>query len=285
MDIKSLQHSIFGKPKDVHDPNIFHKLALIPALAWIGLGADGLSSSSYGPEEAFKVVANHPYLALVLGAATILTVCIIGYTYSKIIEYFPTGGGGYVVATHTLGKKAGVLSGSALVVDYVLTITVSIAACGDALFSFLPLHYHQYKLVFEVILVLFLIIMNIRGVKESVEVLAPIFIIFILTHILLIGYGILAHSSQVTEVSVKIKQDFNAGLATLGWAGMVALFLRAYSMGGGTYTGRPKGADRQAHDVIYGRVAGPYSGRPFCLLPFMGHTADRRQDDERGIGE
>ncbi|MCX6112227.1 MAG: APC family permease, partial [Proteobacteria bacterium] len=237
MDIKSLKHTIFGHPKDIDDPHIFHKLALIPTLAWIGLGADGLSSSSYGPEEAFKVIINHPYLAVFLALATAMTVFIISYSYSRIIEYFPTGGGGYIVATHTLGKGAGVVSGSALIVDYVLTITVSIASCGDALFSFLPMHLHHYKLSFEIFLVIALIVLNIRGVKESIKILAPIFVIFILTHILLIGYGVFSHASQISTVTTEIKTDFNSGLSTLGWLGMLMLLLRAYSMGGGTYTG------------------------------------------------
>jgi len=237
MDIRDLKHRIFGDPKDINDPHIFHKLALIPALAWIGLGADGLSSSSYGPEEAFRVIVGHSYLGLALACATALTVFIIAYAYSRIIEYFPTGGGGYVVATHTLGKKAGVLSGSALIVDYVLTITVSIAASGDALFSFLPMEYHKYKLIFCIAMILLLIVLNIRGVKESINFLAPIFVIFIITHIVLIGYGISSHASNITAVSHQIHSDFKGGLATLGWMGMLALFLRAYSMGGGTYTG------------------------------------------------
>jgi len=237
MDIRSLQYSIFGKPKNINDPHLFHKLALIPTLAWIGLGADGLSSSSYGPEEAFKIIVNHPYIAVALAAATALTVFIISYTYSKMIEYFPTGGGGYVIATHTLGEKAGVLSGSALIVDFILTITVSIAACGDAIFSFLPIEYQQYKLMFELFLVLALIVLNIRGVKESIFILAPIFVTFVVTHLLLIGYGIFSQSSEFHVVYQKASTDFNNGLSTLGWMGMLALFLRAYSMGGGTYTG------------------------------------------------
>ena len=129
---------------------MFHKLALIPILAWIGLGADGLSSSSYGPEEAFRTLGSHTYLALFLALATALTVFIISYAYSRIIEYFPSGGGGYIVATHTLGEKFGVVSGAALLVDYMLTITVSIVSCGDAIFSFLPLSWHPAKVPFEV---------------------------------------------------------------------------------------------------------------------------------------
>ena len=133
-----LRDALFGKPRNIKDPSLFHKLALIPLLAWIGLGADGLSSASYGPEEAFKALGRHTYLAVFLALATALTVFIISYAYSRIIEYFPSGGGGYIVATHTLGEKFGVISGAALLVDYMLTITVSIVSCGDAIFSFFP---------------------------------------------------------------------------------------------------------------------------------------------------
>jgi amino acid transporter len=235
--VKTAWRKMVGSPRDIHDPSLFHKISLIPILAWIGLGADGLSSSSYGPEEAFRVLGKHTYLAIFLGLATALTVFIISYAYSRIIEHFPTGGGGYVVASHTLGEKAGVVSGSALLVDYVLTITVSIASCGDSLFSFLPMEMHRFKLPFEFLLILTLIVLNIRGVKESITFLAPIFIVFIATHIFLIGYGVLSHVHEIAPVAGGIKQNFQEGLATLGWIGMLGLFLRAYSMGGGTYTG------------------------------------------------
>src|SRR4030067_2892655 len=117
-------HGIAGPPLSIKDPSLFHKLALIPLLAWIGLGADGLSSASYGPEEAFKTLGRHTYLALFLALATALTVFIISYAYSRIIEYFPSGCGGYIVAPHTLGEKGRALSVAALLVDFMLTITV-----------------------------------------------------------------------------------------------------------------------------------------------------------------
>jgi amino acid transporter len=232
-----IKRTLIGKPKDIKDPSLFHKLALIPILAWIGLGADGLSSASYGPEEAFKVLGKHTYLALALAVATALTVFIISYAYSRIIEYFPSGGGGYIVATHTLGEKAGVLSGSALLVDYMLTITVSIVSCGDAIFSFFPASYQPFKTPFEVMAILFLVVINLRGIKESVTMLAPIFIVFILTHVLLIGYGILKHIPEIGAVAGNVRSGFQGGLATLGLGGMALLFLRAFSMGGGTFTG------------------------------------------------
>ena len=131
---------LLGAPRDVGDTSHLHSMTLIAFLAWVGLGADGLSSSAYGPEEAFLALGTHTYLAVGLALATALTVLIISASYSAIIEHFPTGGGGYVVASHLLGPKAGVVSGCALVVDYVLTITVSIAGGGNAIFSFLPPH-------------------------------------------------------------------------------------------------------------------------------------------------
>jgi len=232
-----IRRTLIGKPRDIKDPSLFHKIALIPILAWIGLGADGLSSASYGPEEAFKVLGQHTYLALALAVATALTVFIISYAYSRIIEYFPSGGGGYIVATHTLGAKAGVLSGSALIVDYMLTITVSIVACGDAIFSFFPASAQPFKTPFEVLAILFLVVINLRGVKESVTLLAPIFVVFVLTHALLIGYGVLKHIPEIGAVAGEIRAGFQGGLATLGLGGMALLFFRAFSMGGGTYTG------------------------------------------------
>ena len=155
---------IFGPPRDVRDPHIFHKLALIPLLAWIGLGADGLSSSAYGPEEAFRTLGSHTYLALFLALATALTVAVISYAYSNIIEHFPHGGGGYIVATHILGQKAGVVSGCALIVDYILTITVSITSSVDAMFSYLPIEVHKFKVLAATLLIILLMLLNIRGV-------------------------------------------------------------------------------------------------------------------------
>ncbi|MDD5711145.1 MAG: APC family permease [Smithellaceae bacterium] len=232
-----LRLRLIGAPRDINEPSLFHKISLIPLLAWIGLGADGLSSSSYGPEEAFKALGPHVYLSVFLALATALTVIIIAYAYSKIIEHFPHGGGGYIVSTHTISANAGVISGSALLVDYILTITVSLASCGDALFSFLPPAFLPYKLSFVIALIALLVVLNIRGVKESITVLAPIFVVFVVTHILLIGYGLFTHGSQVGPVVASFQESYSHDLLSIGTLGILAIFLRAFSMGGGTYTG------------------------------------------------
>ena len=232
-----IKHFFLGAPRNINDPKIFHKIALIPLLAWIGLGADGLSSSSYGPEEAFRALGEHTYLALFLALATALTVFIISFAYSKIIEHFPHGGGGYIVATHMIGEKAGVVSGSALIVDYILTITVSIASCSDAIFSYMPVEFRQYKILFAALLIVFMIVINIRGIKESITGLAPIFITFIVTHVILIGYGMFTHVGQIQPVVQNVSTDLHKDLGTIGLLGIMLLLVRAYSFGGGTYTG------------------------------------------------
>jgi amino acid transporter len=150
-----LRHLIFGAPKDVKDPHAFHKLSLVALLAWVGLGADGLSSSAYGPDAAFRALGEHTGLAVFLAVGMALTVFIISYGYSRIIERFPSGGGGYVVATQLLGKRVGVVSGAALLVDYVLTITISIAAGAEAIFSFLPTDWQHFHVLGMPLMLLF----------------------------------------------------------------------------------------------------------------------------------
>jgi len=232
-----LIRTLIGAPKHLKDPHLFHKMSLIPILAWVGLGADGLSSSAYGPEEAFKALGEHTYLAVFLGLATALTVFIISYAYSRIIEHFPHGGGGYIVATHMLGEKAGVVSGSALLVDYVMTITISIASCCDAVFSYIPKGYHHYKVPVACLLTILLIILNIRGVKESISILAPIFMTFVASHILMLLYGVLTHADKINPLASDIHRGLSHDLSGIGVFGILLLFVRAYSLGGGTYTG------------------------------------------------
>lgn len=234
---RRIRRLMFGKPRNLSDKSLVHRISLVPFLAWVGLGADGLSSSAYGPEEAFRTLGEHRYLAVALAVVMASTVLIISAAYRRIIEEFPHGGGGYVVATKLLGDRAGVVSGSALLVDYVLTITVSIAAAGDALFSFVPIEWHTWKLPVEVFLIFGLTTLNIRGVRESVVVLTPVFILFLITHAVMIVGGIAGHVPELGDTARSVSSGFQSGLTTLGAGGMLLLFVHAYSLGGGTYTG------------------------------------------------
>jgi amino acid transporter len=258
---KRIRALLFGAPKDIHSEQTFHSISLVAMLAWVGLGADGLSSSAYGPEAAFRELVadgrDYSSLAVGLALAAAITVFIISYAYSRIIEHFPSGGGGYVVATKLLGARFGVVSGSALLVDYVLTITVSIAAGGDAIFSMIPRSWlgqealrlaagdigtwsdpvQRAKLGFELVAIGILTVLNIRGVKESVQAIAPVFMAFVVTHALLLLVAIFGNLGEIGAVAQETRTNYGHTVASLGRFGALMLFVRAYSLGGGTYTG------------------------------------------------
>ncbi len=235
--LRRARQAILGRARDVRDPSLHHKISLVAFFAWVGLGADGLSSSAYGPDEAYRALGEHTYLAILLVLATAGTVFVFSYAYSRIIEHFPVGGGGYVVATKLLGRNAGVVSGCALLVDYVLTITVSIAGGGDALFSLLPPRFQVMKLPVEFGAIGLLVLMNLRGVKESVTILVPIFLAFVISHVILIFGSIGVHIFDLPHVAQNVDQGFRAGSSQLGTLGLFLILLRAYSVGGGTFTG------------------------------------------------
>lgn len=228
---------IIGRARSPRDHTIFHKLSLIAFFAWVGLGADGLSSSCYGPEEAFLALHGHVYLAVFVAIASALTIFIISASYSQIIELFPTGGGGYLVASKLLSPNLGMLSGSALIIDYVLTITISIASGADAIFSFLPSGWYSFKFEFACLGVVILTLMNLRGTKESIVPLVPIFLVFVITHAFAIFYGLITHLLNFREVVDGTMTEVQRTQSELGLAGMAFLILRAYSMGAGTFTG------------------------------------------------
>jgi amino acid transporter len=248
---------LFGRARDLRDPKVFHQMSLVAFLAWVGLGADGLSSSSYGPEEAFKAlghfvpdgcygaasaapcqfIADFGYLAVFLAVAIAVTVFIISWSYRRIIEEFPHGGGGYIVASKHLGPYVGAVSGSALLVDYVLTIAISLAAGGEAVFSFLPASWLPYKHATVLAALAILAFMNLRGVKESVKILTPIFLVFLLTHAFLIFGAVGSHVGRIGEVTAMVSSEGHSHLSTAGMVGVVLVFLRAFSLGGGTFTG------------------------------------------------
>lgn len=233
-----IRDRLLGRKKDFRDPSIFHRVSLVAFFAWVGLGADGLSSSAYGPEGAFKSLGDgHRYMALFLAVAVAATVFIISYGYSRIIEQFPQGGGGYVVATKHLGPYPGLVSGAALLVDYVLTIAVSIASAGDAIFNFVPAGWHEYKLIAVLVALVALTVMNLRGVKESILVLTPIFLVFLVTHAVLIVGAIASNLGEAGTVAGSVSSEVSADLGTIGLGAMGLMFLRAFALGGGTFTG------------------------------------------------
>jgi amino acid transporter len=179
----------------------------------------------------------HIYLSLLVAMASVITVFVISASYSQIIELFPSGGGGYLVASKLLAPSLGVVSGCALLIDYVLTITISVASGADALFSLLPPGSLHYKLAVEIGGVCLLTLMNLRGAKEAVLPWVPIFLAFVITHAFAIGYAVCTHVGSLPELLRNASTEVATSHSQLGWIGMGLLVLRAYSMGAGTYTG------------------------------------------------
>lgn len=234
---KQIKQVLIGSPLNPFNPQILRHVSLVAFLAWVGLGADGLSSSCYGPEEAYIALGNHPHFALYIAIATAVTVFVISLGYNQVIELFPSGGGGYKVASQLLGPYIGLISGAALIVDYTLTIAVSTASAMDAVFSLMPTHLLHYKLLSEVALLFALLLLNMRGMAESIKLLMPIFLGFFIIHVYLIIYGIVAHHQGLTLIVPNTLQETRNTIAAIGWLPVLALILHAYSLGSGTYTG------------------------------------------------
>ena len=237
---KGLRHAkkfLIGGSRDFRDSRIFHSISLTAFLAWVGLGSDGLSSSCYGPAEAFKALQGHPTLGIFVAVATGLTILIIASSYSHIIELFPSGGGGYLVASKLLSPEIGLVSGSALLIDYVLTITISVASGADAIFSFLPPAMLSYKLWFGIVGVAILLILNLRGIKEAVMPLVRVFLLFVFTHLAAIVYTVGSHLMNAETVYIETATELNRSVSSLGMFGVLFLILKAYSLGAGTFTG------------------------------------------------
>jgi len=237
---------LFGKPRDINDPSLFHSISLIPFLAWVGLGVDGLSSCAYGPDESFRALfglkmhgtdqlMNLPELAILLAIATTITVAVISWSYAGLIEHFPYSGGGYGVATKL--PYFGLISGCALLVDYVLTVTTSVASSVDQIFNVIPTEFHSYKLGVEFLMIGGLVLLNLRGVKESINVIVPIFLLFVATHLALMAGVILMHPEAIGTHVTALHASMKSDESHLGIWLILVIFMQAYSRGAGTYTG------------------------------------------------
>ncbi len=219
------------------DPRVYHSISLIAFFAWVGMGADGVSSANYGPEEAYHALHGFTFLTPVLAALIAATVLIISAAYTLLIEQFPTGGGGYLVASKLLHPNLGPVAGSALVIDYILTIAVSILSGVNAVFSLLPASLHGARVYVAVFAIVLLVVMNLRGVKESVIALLPIFLIFVVTHIVAVSYGLFAHLPELPARAATSVTDAKAAIQSAGLGFVLFRLLQAFSMGAGTLTG------------------------------------------------
>ena len=171
------------------------------------------------------------FLALVAGA----TVFLIALAYSQIVTLFPAGGGGYRIASKLLGRRASLIVGLALFLNYVVMIDIAIMAAVETLGSWLPLAWQLDQLWLGVSFLALLVTLNLRNVRVS----APLLMLFVLalfgTHLSLISYGIFAHADSFSVLISSAPEHLGALLAQLGWSGLIGVLIPAYALGGISY--------------------------------------------------
>lgn len=226
-----LKRLLVGKPLKSAE-NDEHKLTRFAALAL--LSSDALSSIAYGTEQIVVVLvalsAAAIWYSLPIAAFVIILLISLTLSYRQIIHAYPHGGGAYVVSSENLGKNAGLISGGSLLIDYMLTVAVSVSAGAEAITSAVPVLY-GHQVAISVTIVLLLMMLNLRGLRESASfLLFPVY-----TFILVISLLIVVGLYNIVTGAVPLQATALPGAAVPGVS--IALILRAFSSGSSSLTG------------------------------------------------
>lgn len=211
--------------------------------AWVAVGACGLASLAFGPEESFKALGSSTHLMLFLGLLTALSILLVSLTYFRVTELFPKGGGGYAMATQLLGPRVGLVAGTALLVDYVLMVALGISASTHLMFSFLPPYFYEYRVWVSMALMLALMVFHIQGRQLNLRPFKYLFVAFLITHLMVILVGFSDHFQDIGGVVKRSVDTTRNDLSDLGWLPVLAIFARGFFLGGGTYTGIEAASD------------------------------------------
>ena len=207
--------------------NVFKALAI--------LSSDALSSVAYGTEQILIVLATISVIAywysipIAVGVLFLLAALIL--SYRQIIYSYPQGGGAYLVSKENIGEKAGLIAGGSLLVDYILTVAVSVSAGTDAITSAFPA-LHTHTVLIACVLVVLITILNLRGLTESASILAYPVYLFVVALFILIGVGI--YKIMTGDVS-PTAQHAAIGAPVQGIT--LFLLLRAFASGCSALTG------------------------------------------------
>ncbi|MGA9226157.1 MAG: amino acid permease, partial [Mesobacillus sp.] len=229
--ISSIKRFLIGRPLKSTELGE-QKLNKTKALAI--LSSDALSSVAYGPEQILIVLFTISAAAfwysvpIAIGVLILLTALIL--SYRQIIFAYPQGGGAYVVSKENLGVNPGLIAGGSLLVDYILTVAVSVSAGTDALTSAFP-ELHDYNVLTAIIFVLFITTLNLRGVTESASILAYPVYLFVLALFILIGAGI--YKIVTGDISGNLHEPIGTPVAGLS----LFLLLKAFASGSSALTG------------------------------------------------
>ncbi len=232
----SIADLLFGKPLATSQEEHEH----IGVAAGIPIfGLDGLTSAAYGPEQAMSLliplglIGVQQHLMPIFTAILIL-LTILYFSYRQTIDAYPNGGGSFTVASENLGDNAGLLAAAALMIDYILTAAVGVSAGVTALVSAVPrLHPHQLSLCLLVLAII--VIVNLRGVKESGFVFMLPTFLFVGTLLITVAVGIL-HAVQAHGHPIALSAPPPPIPGTMQYL-TIWLLLKAFASGCAAMTG------------------------------------------------
>jgi amino acid transporter len=224
------RRALLGPPRDssaVRQERM-RKLVALPVLS-----SDALSSVAYGPEAMLAVLAvagaSALSLSLPIAAVIALMMVVVGASYRQVIRAYPHGGGSYVVASDNFGPLAGLTAGAGLMIDYVMTVAVSIAAGTQAITSAVP-SLRSASVILGVAVIVVLLAGNLRGVRQAGAIFAAPTYLFILAMFLLIGVGLVDAAGRGFEAEPPPSVKASEGITLL-------LVLRAFASGATSMTG------------------------------------------------
>ncbi|SEU20386.1 APC family permease [Paenibacillus sp. NFR01] len=229
--LSSLKRLLIGRPLKSEQLGE-QKLNKIKALAI--LSSDALSSVAYGPEQILLVLitvgAAAFWYSIPIGVGVLVLLFALVLSYRQIIHAYPHGGGAYVVSKENLGKYPGLIAGGSLLVDYILTVAVSVSAGTDAITSAFQ-SLHPYNVGIAVFFVVLITTLNLRGVTESASFLAYPVYLFVLAVFVMIGVGI------IKILSGDVPEGLHTPLGTPVAGITLFLLLRAFASGSSALTG------------------------------------------------
>ncbi|PQP86517.1 APC family permease [Paenibacillus sp. AR247] len=198
------------------------------------LSSDALSSVAYGPEQILLVLVTVSAVAfwytIPIGIGILILLLALILSYRQIIFAYPHGGGAYVVSKKNLGINPGLIAGGSLLVDYILTVAVSVSSGTDAITSAFP-GLHPYNVVIACALVILITILNLRGITESASILAYPVYLFVLALFILIGVGL--YKIATGQVPPTLHAPIGTPVAGIS----LFLLLRAFASGSSALTG------------------------------------------------
>lgn len=197
------------------------------------LSSDALSSVAYATEEILIPLSLFSLAAMAwsipIALAVGLLLLIITMSYRQTIDAYPNGGGAYTVAKENLGDRAGLIAGAALLIDYILTVAVSVSSGVENIASAFPL-IAAHKIIVGCLIIIFIMVLNLRGIKESASIFALPTYLFIASFLMMIGVGFYKYlTGQILEPAPILHETYP----------VIPLFLllRAFSSGCAALTG------------------------------------------------